>query len=120
MKYQINPHCRDRYIERVRSSASSKNLYREILENLWDAKNITSQISNDCPRFILYVKERYGNNINILEKGEVIYILEKQKLTVDTYNVLTCYIKHRFLEQFKHSALSREEIFHRLKMLKNK
>ena len=40
MKFNITKHCKNRYIERVLNTG----------------KNITSQLSEKLPRFILYIK----------------------------------------------------------------
>lgn len=118
MTYTITQHCRERYIERILNFAKCENLLRQMLEELRNSKNITGDIANKVPRFILYVKERYGRNINILENGETIYILTKVKDTANIYAVLTCYNKRNYLNMFENSQMTKEEIYHRLKLLK--
>lgn len=121
MKYNITNHCKERYIERILNHAKSENLFKVMLEELRWSKNITGEIANKVPRFILYVKERYDNNINILEyNNQTIFILTKVKDTQDTYAVLTCFNKHNYLDMFKNSHMSNEEIYHKLKLLKSK
>lgn len=120
MRFNITNHCKNRYIERVLNFAKSENLYKQMLDDLKTSKNITGEISNSVPRFILYIKERYKQNINILEKGDTIFILTKIKDTQDTYSVVTCYNKTNFLSQFKTAHMTNEEVYHKLKLLKKK
>lgn len=118
MRYNITTHCKERYIERILNHATEGNLFVQILNDLKTSKNVTGEIANKVPRFILYVKERYGTNINILENGEKVFILTKIKDTQESYSVLTCYNKNNYLDQFKKSHMSNEEVYHKLKMLK--
>ena len=71
MKFNITTHCKNRYIERVlNNSGKCDNLYKQILSDLNTGKNISSQLSEKLPRFILYIKERYGSDkgYNIIKK----------------------------------------------------
>lgn len=121
MKYNITNHCKQRYIERILNHATADNLFKQMLEELNSSKNITGEIANKVPRFILYVKERYDNNVNILEsKDKTIFILTKMKDTANSYAVLTCYNKHNYLKMFEKSHMSNEEVYHKLKLLKSK
>lgn len=120
MKFNITSHCKDRYIERVLNySGKYDNLFRAILSDLKTGINITSQLSSDVPRFILYVKERYGSDkgYNFIKKDYVTFILTKRKGTENLYDVLTCYFDLN-LNMFKNTALSNQEIYLRLSNLK--
>lgn len=71
------------------------NLLATIFNDLNNSKNITSQISTDVPRFILYLKERYGNDkgYNILKKDHIVFIAVKRKGTYDLYDIVTKQIR---------------------------
>lgn len=122
MRYDITRHCKDRYIERVLGNLNnSDNLFVEMLKNLSTATNITSKLSETCPRFVLYVKERYGSiGFNFLKKDHVIYVLTKHKGTKDLYDVITCYVESDALKKFENSALTNEQIYTRLRLVKTK
>lgn len=122
MKFYITKHCKNRYIERVLNGLNtSDNILFTIFNELNCANNITSKISTDAPRFILYLKERYGNQgYNILKYNNIIFICIKRKNTIDLYDVVTCYIDIDSINMFKHSTLSNDEIYLKLSMLKNK
>lgn len=124
MRYYISKHCQNRYLERVLSNvvSSSNPLIHQIFGDLNTAQNITSQIADNYPRFVLYVKERYGKDIgfNFLKKGHTLFVLTKRKGTVDLYDVITCYIESHMLTKFAKTALSKDEIYTRLSNLKHK
>ena len=122
MTYNITNHCKDRYVERVLgNSNSSKNIFVEMIKDLSTAKNITSTLSEKYPRFILYVKERYGKDIgfNFLQKDKTIFVLTKRKGTVKLYDVLTCYIESGTIAKFANTKLTHEQIYTKLSLLKN-
>lgn len=121
MNYNITKHCANRYTERVLGNLNnSKNLYTEILRCLSSGQNITSKLSETTPRFILYVKQRYGSDkgYNFIKKDKIIFVLTKRKGTEKLYDVITCYIENRHLEKFQNTALSKEEIYTKLSNLK--
>lgn len=121
MNYNITRHCAQRYIERVCGGLNaSTNLYKDIIRSLNSATNITSKLSTDVPRFLLYVKERYGTDkgFNFLKNDHIIYVLTKRKGTEKLYDVLTCYIENNLFDKFKNTALSKEQIHMKLSMLK--
>lgn len=122
MKFYITKHCRERYIERVLSGNNTKdNILLSILAELKSGTNITSKISEEYPRLILYLKERYENKgFNFIKKDHTLYVLVKRKGTQDLYDVITCYIEGPQLEMFKNTVLSNEEIHLKLKLLKSK
>ena len=123
MRYNITKHCRDRYIERILGNLNnSPNIFIEMLTKLSKAKNITSNLSDNVPRFILYVKERYGadKGYTFLKSDSLIFILVKRKNTFNLYDVITCYVESDKLEQFKNTKLSKKEIYNKLHLLKSK
>ena len=119
-KFYVTKHCKQRYIERTLGGLnSSENILFTILSDLKSAKNITSQLSTENPRFILYIKERYGNiGFNFLKSNHTIFVLTKRKQTNDLYDVITCYIENSDLEMFKNSILTNEQIYLKLSTLK--
>lgn len=119
----ITKHCRERYLERVKlgDNSSPKGILNEMLDNIHTGKDVTSKIYDSTPRYILYLYEKYGKlGITIVEAKDVIYICNKRPGTANLYDVLTCYNSHRHLEQFKNTALSRQEVFIRIKEIKRK
>lgn len=121
MKYFISKHCQERYLERVLNSKNTiNNLLVTIFNDLKNSKNITSQTSTEAPRFILYLKQRYGNDkgYNILKKDHIIFIVIKRKGTYDLYDVVTCYIDNDSIDKFKHNILNNKEIYLKLATIK--
>jgi hypothetical protein len=107
---------------RVRNNLNTSNhLLKEILNSIYSAKDVTSKISNEIPRFTLYVLETYKiSGIHILQDGKIYYICYKRNGTNDLYDVVTCYFGEEKFNMFKNSELSREEIFIKIKQIKYK
>lgn len=121
MNFYITNHCKDRYRERVLGGYNTTNVLLSILDELKSGVNITSKISENYPRLILYLKERYeGRGYNFIKNGHTIYVTTKRKGTENLYDVITCYIEGPQLEMFKNTVLSKEEIHLKLKLLKTK
>ncbi len=122
MKYYVTNHCQNRYLERVRNGLNtSPNLLMEIFNSLNKAQDVTSKISNEIPRFTLYVLETYKRHgLNILKNDKIYYICYKRQGTNNLYDVVTCYFGEDKFNMFKKSELSREEIFYRIKQVKSK
>lgn len=121
MKFYITKHCKDRYRERVLgNSGNCDNLILTILNDLNTGKNITSKLSIELPRFILYMKEQYGSDkgYNIIQNNHTFFILTKRKNTKNLYDVLTCYIEFNTFKKFSNTCLTNEEIHLKLAKLK--
>lgn len=122
MNFYITNHCKGRYLERVLNGNNiCNNMLFTILSDLNSSINITSKLSTECPRFILYLKETYGNKqgYTIFKKDYTIFILVKRKGTEKLYDVVTCYIENDILKKFK-TVLSKQEVNLKLSLLKNK
>lgn len=120
MKFNITRHCRDRYIERVlANSGKCDNLFITMLSDLKTGENITSKISESLPRFVLYLKERYGKDkgYTIIKKDYTFFILTKRKGTEDLYDVITCYIEYDTFRRFSKTILSKDQIHLKLALL---
>ena len=120
MKFYITKHCKERYRERILGNTGVvDNLTLSILKDLNTGKNITSKLSTELPRFILYLKQQYGSDkgYNIIQKDHTFFILTKRKGTENLYDVLTCYIEFETFRKFKHTVLTNEEIHLKLAML---
>lgn len=122
MKYNITKHCSNRYVERVLGGINiTNNLYTQILKDLSGGINVTSKISEKHPRYILYIKERYGSDkgYNFIKSGNIIFILTKRKNTNELYDVLTCYIETGVTYKvFDNTVLSKDEIYYKLSNIK--
>ena len=119
MKFNVTKHCRERYLERVLGKSNSHNdLLKTILNDLLSSTNVTSKLSSDVPRFILFIKEKYGS-CNILQKEHTLFICKKRKETKDLYDVVTCYLNKDNLKMFRETVLSNDEIYLKLKLLKS-
>ena len=118
MKYYITKHCKKRYIQRVLGGSNiSSNILQTIFNDLNTATNITSKLSEEVPRFILHLKETYGNKgYTILKKGHTIFPCIKRKGTKDLYDVVTCYVDLDDLKMFRNTVLSKDE---RIKKARN-
>jgi hypothetical protein len=120
MNFYITQHCKDRYLERVMGGKNtSNNLLMTIFKDLKAAKNITSQISTEVPRFILYLKQRYGTDkgYNIFRLDNIIFIATKRKRTKNLYDVVTCYIDIDSINKFKNTILTNKDIHLKLAMI---
>lgn len=119
MKFFITKHCKERYIERVLGGLnSSPNILFTIFSDLNSGKNITSELSEKLPRFILYLKERYGKDkgYNIIKNNNTLFIAIKRKGTDNLYDVVTCYIDIDIYSKFS-TCLTNKEIYLRLSTL---
>ena len=120
MKFHISQHAQVRYKERVHNNLNtSDNLLKEMLTLLWDSKDITNQIYDSIPRYILYLYHKYGSaNYQIRKAKDIIFLCKKREGTYDLYVVITCWWEGSdYLSQFKNSVLSREEIFLQIKQI---
>jgi hypothetical protein len=121
MRFFITQHCQERYLERVRNNKNtSPNLMKEILRDVYESKDITNEVYDNIPRYILFLYEKYKTaNIKIFKsKDKVIYIAQKRKGTESLYNVITCYFDNNHWKQFENTVLNREEIFLKIKQIK--
>lgn len=98
------------------------NLNVTILKHISAGVDITNKIYDECPRYILFLYEKYKElGINIIRSGHVLFITKKRKGTYDLYDVITCYhFCNDHLKQFKNTVLSREEIFLKIREIKRK
>lgn len=118
MKFYITKHCKQRYIERVLGNLNSKeDVLKSIFKDLNNSKNITSKLSTEVPRFILFLKDKYGS-CNIMKHDHILFICKKRKGAESLYDVVTCYIDKDDLSMFRNSVLTNEEIHLKLKLLK--
>ena len=123
MKFWLTQHSKERYVERILNGLNNvDNLNITILKQISAGANITSKVYDECPRYILYLYEKYKElGITIMKSGNVLFICRKRKGTFDLYDVLTCYFDDgKYLRQFKNTALSRDEIFLKIKVVKSK
>lgn len=121
MRFFITYHAADRFIERIRGGINStnNNLFAEMLKELSIGKDITNKIYDEVPRYILYLYEKYKQlGLTIIHSNQTLYICRKRPGTQNLFDVITCYNDHRHLEQFKNSAMKREEVFLKIKMIK--
>lgn len=115
-KYMLTQHVKDRYLERVKNGLNtSNNLLFEILDEIKLAKDVTQNIFDTIPRYILYLYENYKSaNMKILKKDNVYYICKKRQNTESLYDVLTCYYGEEKFKMFQSSVLSRQQIFEKI------
>lgn len=121
MKFFITHHAGERYIERIRGgiNPTTTNLFTDMLKELSTGKDITNKIYDEVPRYILYLYEKYKQlGLTIIHSNQTLYICRKRPGTQNLFDVITCYNDHRHLEQFKNTAMSREEVFLKIKMIK--
>lgn len=121
MKYFVTKHCQKRYLERALNGNNvSDNILFTILDEIKTAKNITSDIANNNPRFLLYIKEKYGTKkgFNFLKYENIIYVLIKRQYTENLYDVITCYVDAGQMDTFKNTNMSTKEIYNKLNLIK--
>jgi len=118
-KLWITKHCKERYEERINNGLSIDILL--VLQNVYNAKDITNKVLEEAPRYILYLYEKYGEfGQKILKNNDTIFILKRKHDEKDTWNVITCYKDNNYLSQYKNTTMSRKEIYIRIKMEKIK
>ena len=123
MKFWITSHAISRYIERINNGLNiDNNVLLSMLKDVSSGKDITDKIYNEVPRYILYLHEKYKTcGQRIIKSGENLFIVIKREGTQNLYEVLTCFKNSdNFLEQFKTSKLTREDIFLKIKEIKKK
>lgn len=123
MKFWLTKHSKDRYVERILNGLNTvDNLNVTILKQISAGIDITNKVYDECPRYILYLYEQYGElGLTIIKSGNVLFITKKRKGTYNLYDVVTCYLEDgNYLRQFKNTALSREMIFIKIKEIKRK
>lgn len=121
MKYFITKHCKERYIQKIKNGLNSTDdILIEILKLVSAGKDITNKIFDEVPRYIIHLYEKYENaNIKIYLNQNIIFILKKRIGTQDLYDVLTTYhYTDNYLEVYKHSVLSRQDIYIKISLLK--
>lgn len=122
MRFHISQHCQERWIERVNAGLNKDDhTLMKILHTLNDSKDITAKVFDDAPRYILYLYEKYKScNVTIMSGNGVIFVAKKRKGAENMYDVLTCYVEHKHLDQFRNTSLKRSEIFIRISEAKKK
>lgn len=123
MKFWLTQHAKERYVERILNGLNNhENLNITILKQLSSGKDITNKIYDECPRYILFLYEKYKElGLTIIQNDNILFITKKRKGTHNLYDVLTCYFDNgSHLKQFKNTALTREEIFLKIKEIKRK
>jgi hypothetical protein len=123
MKFWLTQHSRERYVERILNGLNSvDNLVIHILKQISSGKDITNKVYDECPRYILFLYEKYKElGITIMLSDNVLFICKKRKGTYNLYDVLTCYwYDENYLKQYKNTALTREQVFLKIKEIKSK
>jgi hypothetical protein len=118
MNLNITNHCKDRYIERVNNGQQVDIMV--IIKSIISGRDITNKVLEEAPRYLLYLYEKYREfGLTIIKSGDIIYTLKKKDGTYNTYLVITCYKDVNYLSQFKNTSMSRDEIYIRIKQIKN-
>lgn len=123
MKFWLTQHSKERYVERILNGLNTvDNLNVTILKQISAGVDVTNKIYDECPRYILYLYEEYHElGLKIIKAGNVLFITKKRKGTEALYDVITCYLETgNYLRQFKNTALSRENIFIKIKEIKGR
>lgn len=123
MRFWLTQHSKERYKERILNGLNSvDNLNIHILKQISAGKDITNKVYDDCPRYILFLYEKYKElGLTIMLSDNVLFICRKRKGTYDLYDVITCYwYDENYLKQYKNTILTREQIFFKIKEAKSK
>lgn len=116
MSYFITLHCKERFAERISEFTDISVL----LKMVYNGKDITNMVFDKYPRYILYMYEKYNTcNMKIIQCDDITFIAKKREGTDNRYDVVTCYKGNNF-DKFGNTALSRQEIFIRIKLIKSK
>lgn len=119
--FQITNHAKQRYTQRIFDFGKNESYLVSMLKSLSKGKDITSKIYDEVPRYILYLYEKHGElGQTIIESDNTIFVTKKRKGTEKMYDVITCYSNYRYIEQYKNTKLSREEIYLKIKTIKMK
>jgi hypothetical protein len=123
MKFWLTQHSKERYKERILNGLNPfENLNVTILKQISAGADITNKIYDDCPRYVLFLYEKYKElGIKIVRFENILFITKKRKGTDNLFDVLTCYLEDgNYLKQFKNTTLSRQDIYLKIKILKGK
>lgn len=123
MKFNITKHAKDRYLERIHiNSWENQNIFLLMLSSLNGGKVITSQIYDKYPRYIVHLYETHKTAaITFIEdKDKNIFVCKRRPGTDSYFDVVTCYKDTGYFDKFLNTALSREDIFLKIKELKKK
>lgn len=121
MKVQITNHAKQRYRERMLNGSHDINILPLMLKQIREGKDITENIYDKIPRYILYLYEKYGElGQRIVRNGDEIFILKQPDKSIECVYVLTCIKNENYLSNFENTSLSRAEIFLKIKQIKSK
>jgi hypothetical protein len=123
MKFWLTQHAKERYLERILNGTNvTDNLNMRMLKDLYSGSDITNKVYDECPRYILFLYEKYKElGLTIIKSGSILFITKKRKGTYNLYDVMTCYFEDgKYLRQFKNTVLTREQIFLKIKEIKSK
>ena len=120
MKFHITQHCQTRYSERCLNGLNTVNILKAVLTDIYSAKNITSEISNKNPRFILFLYEKYKKSGTLVFKKDKLYFIGIKRKGVEIIDILTCYYGDDKFKMFENTTMSRDEIFFKIKSIKYK
>lgn len=122
MRYYLTAHAISRYVERINNGLhNSDSEINVMLKKLYAGRDVTNKVFDECPRYMLYLYERYESLVSIVESDGIIFICNKRKGTEALYDVITCYKKtDGFLRQWKESVMPRQEVFIKIKLIKTK
>lgn len=119
MRFWITTHCQERYISRVNNGIRCGSI--DILKDISKGKDITNEIYDSNPRYIMFLYEKYKSaNQKIIKSGHNLYIVKKRQGALDLFEAITCFVDQNKLEEFKNTILSRQDIFIQIKLLKSK
>lgn len=121
MRFWLTQHVQERYIERILNGLNTTdNLMSTIIRQVSSGQDITSKVYDECPRYILFLYEKYKElGLTIIKNKDILFITKKRKGAYSLYDVVTCYLEDgHYLSQFKNTTLSRENIYLRIKEIK--
>lgn len=121
-KFWVTQHARERYIERILNGMMpfDGDLNVIMITKANQGQDITSKLYDECPRYILFLYEKYNElGLSIIKSGEVIFIVKKRKGAYFLHDIVTCYLDNgKLFKQFKETVLTREQIFLKIKEAK--
>lgn len=84
MKFWLTQHCKERYIERILNGLNTiDNLNISILKKIEAGKDITNKIYDECPRYILFLYEKYKElGITIIKSENILFITKKERVRI--------------------------------------
>lgn len=109
--FEISQHCKQRYAERIDWNGADR-----LSEMLANAKDITDEIFDKYPSYMLFLKQKYKKSNKLFKVNNVLFICRMGR--PNRIIAVTCYPITEFTFKKYESSKSKKEIYFELAKLK--